>query len=120
MDKITYDVAMAQAHNHFTNRAEKLEAQELLFIAENEPNTPIVDALIRAKQIVRNQLQQELDSIKNNESNQIKIGQKVKHIDQDITGEVIGFDCGEKLVIKLDDEETTLVYHHRDLEVEND
>ena len=67
MDKITYDVAMAQAENHFTNRAEKLEAQELLFIAQNEPNTPIVDALIRAKQIVRNQLQQELNSIKDKE-----------------------------------------------------
>lgn len=67
MDKITYDLAMAQAHNHFTNRAEKLEAEELLFIAENEPNTPIVDALIRAKQIVRNQLEQELNSIKNKE-----------------------------------------------------
>jgi len=67
MDKITYNIAMAEAENHFTNRAEKLEAQELLFIAENEPNTPIVDALIRAKQIVRNQLEQELNSIKNKE-----------------------------------------------------
>jgi len=67
MDKITYQLAMAEAENHFSNRAEKLEAQELLFIAENEPNTPIVDALIRAKQIVRNQLEQELNSIKNKE-----------------------------------------------------
>tara|TARA_E500000318_G_scaffold88333_1_gene85559 strand:- start:1085 stop:1300 length:216 start_codon:yes stop_codon:yes gene_type:complete len=67
MDKITYQLAMAEAENHFSNRAEKLEAQELLFIAENEPNTPIVDALIRAKQIVKNQLEQELNSIKSKE-----------------------------------------------------
>lgn len=64
MDKITYQLAMAEAENHFSNRAEKLEAQELLFIAENEPNTPIVDALIRAKEIVKNQLEIELKSIK--------------------------------------------------------
>ena len=69
MDKITYNIAMAEAENHFSNRAEKLEAQELLFIAENEPNTPIVDALIRAKQIVKNQLQREYDAIKEKESN---------------------------------------------------
>lgn len=67
MDKITYNIAMAEAENHFSNRAEKLEAQELLFIAENEPNTPIVDALIRAKQIVRNQLQREYEAIKERE-----------------------------------------------------
>jgi len=68
MDKITYNIAMAEAENHFSNRAEKLEAQELLFIAENEPNTPIVDALIRAKQIVRNQLQREYEAIKEKEA----------------------------------------------------
>ncbi len=64
MDKITYQLAMAEAENHFSNRAEKLEMQELLFICETEPGTPIIDALIRAKQIVKNQLEMELKSIK--------------------------------------------------------
>ena len=64
MDKITYNIAMAEAENHFSNRAEKLEMQELLFICEKEPGTPIIDALIRAKQIVKNQLEMELKSIK--------------------------------------------------------
>ena len=50
MDKITYDIAMAEAENHFSNRAEKLEIQELLHICETDPSTPIIDALIRAKQ----------------------------------------------------------------------
>ena len=67
MDKITYDIAMAEAENHFSNRAEKLEAAELLFIAENEPNTPILEALIRAKKIVNNQLQREYEAIKERE-----------------------------------------------------
>ena len=67
MDKITYDVAMAEAENHFSNRAEKLEMQELLHICNTDPTVTVLDAVIRAKQIVRNLLQQELDSIKDKE-----------------------------------------------------
>tara|TARA_R100001163_G_C5063060_1_gene200261 strand:+ start:938 stop:1153 length:216 start_codon:yes stop_codon:yes gene_type:complete len=67
MDKITYDIAMAEAENHFSNRADKLEMQELLFICKTEPNTPILDAVVRAKQIVKNSLEQELKAIKESE-----------------------------------------------------
>jgi len=64
MDKITYQLAMAEAENHFSNRADHLEMQELLYICKTEPTTPILDAVIRAKQIVKNQLEMELKSIK--------------------------------------------------------
>ena len=67
MDKITYDIAMAEAENHFSNRADKLEMQELLFICKTEPKTPILDAVVRAKQIVKNLLEQELKAIKESE-----------------------------------------------------
>jgi hypothetical protein len=67
MDKISYNIAMAEAENHFSNRAEYLEMQELLFICKTEPQTPILDAVIRAKQVVRNMLQKELDAIRNKE-----------------------------------------------------
>ena len=67
MDKITYDVAMHEANNHFSNRAEYLEMQELLHICKTDPTTPILDAVIRAKQITRNALQRELDAIKESE-----------------------------------------------------
>ena len=67
MDKITYQLAMAEAENHFSNRADHLEMQELLYICKTEPQTPILDAVIRAKQVVRNMLQKELDAIKNKE-----------------------------------------------------
>jgi len=63
MDKITYDIAMAEAENHFSNRADKLEMQELLFICEKEPRTPIIDAVIRAKAIVKNLLEKELKEL---------------------------------------------------------
>ena len=45
------------------------------------------------------------------------IGTKVKHKDQDIVGTIIRYDCGDKVVIKLDDEDTTLSYHPRELTI---
>jgi len=68
MDKITYDIAMAEAENHFSNRAEYLEMQELLHICKTDPTTPILDAVIRSKQIVKNLLQREIDAIKESEA----------------------------------------------------
>ena len=48
----------------------------------------------------------------------MKIGQKVKHKDQDIVGTIIGYDCGEKIIIKVDDEDTTLIYKPYELRCE--
>ena len=67
MEKITYNIAMAEAENHFSNRAEKLEMQELIHICKTDPKVTVLDAVIRAKQVVRNLLQQELDAIKESE-----------------------------------------------------
>ena len=67
MEKITYNIAMAEAENHFSNRAEKLEMQELIHICETDPKVTVLDAVIRAKQVVRNLLQQELNAIKESE-----------------------------------------------------
>ena len=47
----------------------------------------------------------------------MNIGTKVKHNDQDIVGTIIRYDCGEKVVVKLDDEDTTLSYHPRELTI---
>jgi len=63
MNKTEYHIAMAQAENHFSNIAEKMEVEELNFICEQEPQMPIIDALITAKQIVQNRLKKQLDSI---------------------------------------------------------
>ena len=53
-----------------------------------------------------------------------RIGDRVKVIDQDITGTVIRYDCGNKVVILDDDdswqdenEEPSLVYSKSELEV---
>ena len=67
MDKTTYQQAMHEADIHFTNRVQKLEMQELLHICKTDPTVTVLDAVIRAKQIVRNLLQQELDAIKDKE-----------------------------------------------------
>ena len=52
-----------------------------------------------------------------------RIGDKVRVIDQDITGTVIRYDCGNKVVILDDDdswqdenEEASLVYRQTELE----
>jgi|TARA_R100000479_G_C6391880_1_gene205504 hypothetical protein len=45
----------------------------------------------------------------------MNIGTKVKHNEQDIVGTIIRYDCGDKVVIKLDGEDTTLSYHPREL-----
>ena len=47
----------------------------------------------------------------------MNIGTKVKHNDQDIVGTIIRYDCGDKVVIELDDEDTTLSYHPRELTI---
>ena len=55
------------------------------------------------------------------------IGDKVKVIDQDITGTIVGYDCGSKVVILDDnadewaecDEDRTLVYSQTDLKLIN-
>jgi len=52
----------------------------------------------------------------------IKIGDKVKVIDQEITGTVVRYDCGNKLVVLDDDDswqeqghEATLIFKMSDL-----
>ena len=67
MDKTTYHQAMHEADIHFTNRVQKLEMQELLHICNTDPTMHIIDALITAKQVVRNELERELKSITESE-----------------------------------------------------
>jgi len=52
------------------------------------------------------------------------IGDRVKHKEQDITGEIIRYDCGDKVVVLDDDdswqeegEEASLVFRKSDLEL---
>ena len=58
---INEKLALAEAENHFSNRAQKMELQELQHICENDPFIQLIDALVIAKEIVRNELQKELD-----------------------------------------------------------
>jgi hypothetical protein len=45
-----------------------------------------------------------------------KIGDRVKVIDQEITGTIVAYDCGNKVVVDDDELEENLVFHMSDLE----